>query len=202
MSTSGSTIALSCEVLNATNLLPADLSGLADPYVKMYVQPDPNKRTKQKTKVRGSATGCHSALVGETTRQRAQYTTTLCCCCCSIPTFLPPISPLLPAQIVKKSLNPEWNEKFTWKFSADTNLSESRELRCCPPAPRRCRSPGSALVTVCHGLSSQADATSAWRSGTGTASPATTSWAPWPSRCVDSNVASACHISIHVNAAC
>eukprot|EP00730_Choanoeca_flexa_P000573 TRINITY_DN10254_c0_g1_i5.p1 TRINITY_DN10254_c0_g1~~TRINITY_DN10254_c0_g1_i5.p1 ORF type:complete len:642 (+),score=246.15 TRINITY_DN10254_c0_g1_i5:113-2038(+) len=74
MTTTGSTIALSCEVLNATNLLPADITGLADPYVKMYVQPDPNKRTKQKTK------------------------------------------------IVKKSLNPEWNEKFTWKFSADTNL--------------------------------------------------------------------------------
>eukprot|EP00045_Choanoeca_perplexa_P007401 m.66562 g.66562 ORF g.66562 m.66562 type:complete len:636 (-) comp14062_c0_seq1:135-2042(-) len=75
MTTVGSTISLSCEVLNATNLLPADLSGLADPYVKMYVQPDPSKRTKQKTKV------------------------------------------------VKKSLNPEWNEKFTWKFSADTNLN-------------------------------------------------------------------------------
>ena len=51
MRTEGNTIVLSCEVLSATNLLPADISGLADPYVKMYVQPDPSKKTKQKTKV-------------------------------------------------------------------------------------------------------------------------------------------------------
>ena len=42
-----------CQVLCATNLLKADITGLADPYVKMYVQPDPQKKTKQKTKVRG-----------------------------------------------------------------------------------------------------------------------------------------------------
>lgn len=45
------TYALTVEVLEARNLLPADLNGLADPYVKMYVHPDPSKKTKQKTKV-------------------------------------------------------------------------------------------------------------------------------------------------------
>ncbi|EGD75514.1 AGC/PKC/ALPHA protein kinase [Salpingoeca rosetta] len=72
-------IVLEVEVYEAKNLLPADLNGLADPYVKMYVHPDPSKKTKQKTK------------------------------------------------IVKKTLNPVWNEKFTWKFSKHDDLS-SRKL--------------------------------------------------------------------------
>jgi len=69
---------LTVEILQARNLLPADLNGLADPYVKMYVQPDPTKKTKQKTK------------------------------------------------IVKKSLDPVWNEKFTWKFSSTSETTSKR----------------------------------------------------------------------------
>ncbi|EDQ86659.1 uncharacterized protein MONBRDRAFT_10752 [Monosiga brevicollis MX1] len=74
LNSNGDNVDISVEVLQAANLLPADITGLADPYVKMYIQPDPSKKTKQKTKV------------------------------------------------VKKSLNPEWNEKFTWTLSSATKL--------------------------------------------------------------------------------
>eukprot|EP00055_Hartaetosiga_balthica_P008457 m.31596 g.31596 ORF g.31596 m.31596 type:complete len:641 (+) comp6319_c1_seq1:176-2098(+) len=67
---------LEVEVYEARNLLPADLNGLADPYVKMYIIPDPNKKTKQKTAV------------------------------------------------IKKSLDPTWNEKFSWKFPSDQKITD------------------------------------------------------------------------------
>ena len=41
---------LSCQIQQASSLLPHDLNGLADPYVKMYIQPDKAKKTKQKTR--------------------------------------------------------------------------------------------------------------------------------------------------------
>jgi classical protein kinase C len=39
------------QVMGAVKLLPADFSGLADPYVKMYLHPHLEKTTKKKGKV-------------------------------------------------------------------------------------------------------------------------------------------------------
>lgn len=42
---------LTVKVNEAKNLLPMDPNGLADPYVKIYILPDPSKATKQKSEV-------------------------------------------------------------------------------------------------------------------------------------------------------
>eukprot|EP00047_Mylnosiga_fluctuans_P002611 m.225192 g.225192 ORF g.225192 m.225192 type:complete len:622 (+) comp11227_c0_seq1:40-1905(+) len=42
---------LAVDIIEAKDLLPMDLNGLADPYVKMYVLPDDRKKTKRKTKI-------------------------------------------------------------------------------------------------------------------------------------------------------
>ena len=42
---------LTIMIMHAKNLLPKSAGGLSDPYVKIYLTPDPNKSTKRKTKI-------------------------------------------------------------------------------------------------------------------------------------------------------
>lgn len=70
---------LSITIEKAQNLLACDFNGLSDPYVKVYLMPDPAKSTKHKTKV------------------------------------------------VKKSLNPEWNEKIVVPVTPEM-VKENRRL--------------------------------------------------------------------------
>lgn len=62
---------LNIMVMHARNLLPKSAGSLSDPYVKIYLTPDPTKSTKRKTK------------------------------------------------IARKTLNPTYNERFTWEISED-----------------------------------------------------------------------------------
>lgn len=64
----------------ACNLVAADVLGKADPFVKMYLQPDPTKATKKKT------------------------------------------------DVVKKSLDPMWNQSFSWNLPTTSAAASSLRL--------------------------------------------------------------------------
>ncbi|XP_028391713.1 phosphatidylinositol 4-phosphate 3-kinase C2 domain-containing subunit beta-like [Dendronephthya gigantea] len=51
VSISFSAYQLNIMIMHAKNLLPKSAGGLSDPYVKIYLTPDPNKSTKRKTKI-------------------------------------------------------------------------------------------------------------------------------------------------------
>ena len=51
VSISFSAYQLNIMIMHAKNLLPKSAGGLSDPYVKIYLTPDPNKTTKRKTKI-------------------------------------------------------------------------------------------------------------------------------------------------------
>lgn len=74
----GSGFELNVMVVKAKELLPMDYNGKSDPFVKLYVQPDPKKKSKKKTAVK------------------------------------------------KKTLEPQWDETFSWTFPASTKLEDLR----------------------------------------------------------------------------
>lgn len=152
------------QVLEARHLLPADLNGLADPYVKMYVHPDPSKKTKQKTKVRLPSYLSHFPVNG---------------------------SLALAHRLAARPSSSARSKKRRWILfgtkslrgnSAPPAISVSLQQILARPACR-CRKfarnntvmnpPFFCVLNLC-----KLDDNCMWLSGTGTASPATISWAP------------------------